>query len=424
VDGDGNLDLIVGNSGDNDVTVLRGNGKGLFLPSANYATGSGLPLSVAIGDFNGDGKPDIAVANQAKNSVSVLLASTGGRFTDAQDFRIGQNSFYEVAGDFNHDGKQDLVVSSYLSGLTISYGNGNGTFQKPVSITSKINGPVVAADLNGDGFLDLVAIPQNSTYVTVLMNNGDGTFGANVFFAGEKAASLAVGDFNNDGKMDVAVTIQSFVSILLGNGDGTLQSPLPFSAGTQPSGLTVGDFNGDGLLDIATGDAGASDVAVIFGKGDGTFRSAQIVPLPPGGPALTMTSGFFHGTGLGKLDIAALAPGGSTSTVYLLLNNGHGLFSAPGAGYSVGPVINGATSMTVADFNLDGNPDIALSAGGSNATVLFGNGQGSFSVSTFGAGGGTLFTNTVGADFNGDAKPDLAITDGNDGITLLLNQTK
>jgi len=421
VNGDGNLDLIVGNVGDEDVTILIGNGKGFFQANANYAAGSGRLLSVAVGDFNGDGKPDVAVANQGTNNVSVLLGNGSGKFTDARDFRIGQLAFYEAAGDFNHDGKQDLVVASYLSGLTISFGNGNGTFQAPILITSKLNGPVVAADVNGDGFLDLITIPQSTTDVAVLLNNGDGTFAAPVtFFAGESPTTLAVGDFNGDGKIDVAVTIQSFVSILLGNGDGTFQSPLPFVAGTQPWGIAVGDFNGDGKLDIVVGDYGASDIAVIFGKGDGTFGKAEIISMSPGG-VFTVAAGDFNGDG--KLDIAALAPGPGGSTMSVLLNNGKGTFS-PHASYAVGPIVNGSTSLAVSDYNLDGKLDIAVAAGGSNATVLFGDGLGAFGTTTFGSGGGTLFTNVVAVDLNGDNKPDLVVTDGNDGVTVLLNQTK
>jgi FG-GAP-like repeat len=431
VNGDGNLDLVVGNTYDADVTVLLGNGKGFFTASANYAAGSGLIriyLSVAVGDFNGDGKTDIAVANPGSNNVSVLLAKGSGGFADARDFRVTPPSLYEVAGDFNHDGKQDLVVSG--NGTSILFGKGNGTFKAPVTITTKLWGAVIAADLNGDGFLDLIMIPQNSSsQITVLLNNGDGTFGTPLsYFCGDSPTTLAVGDFNGDGKIDVAVTIKSFVSILLGNGDGTLQSPLPFSAGTQPAGIAVGDFNGDGKLDVAVGDSSANDVAVAFGNGDGTLKPAEIIPLPAGNAVQMVAAGDFNGDG--HLDLAAFAPGQGTSTVFILLNKGNGTFKSLTA-YTVGPVENGSTSMAVADYNLDGHPDIALAAGGSNATVLFNTGNGTFTVNTFGTGGGTPLgsgqffpVNVVTADFNGDNKPDLAVADGNDGFTILLNQTK
>jgi len=427
VNGDGNLDLVVGNSYDADVTVLVGNGKGLFNASANYVTGTGLPLSVAVADLNGDGNPDIAVANAADNTVSVLLASGGGKYVDARDFRTGPISFYETAADFNHDGKQDLVVSEYGHGMTIQFGNGNGTFKAPVSISTTLWGLVITADMNGDGFPDLVTITPNQTTISVLINNGDGTFKAPAaYFCGSSPTTLAVGDFNNDGKMDVAVTIQSFVSILLGNGDGSLQSPMPFSAGTQPVGITVADFNGDGKMDIAVGDSMADDVAVIFGNGDGTFKPAKLFA---GVDGQTLIAADFNGDG--KLDLAVLNPGQQSSTVNILQNKGGTNFIILPTTYTVGPMLNAPSSMAVADFNLDGHADIAVAAEGNNATVLFGAGDGTFTVTTFGSGGSTAIgggqfspVGVVAADFNGDHKPDLAMTDDNDGVTILLNQTR
>jgi hypothetical protein len=112
-------------------------------------------------------------------------------------------------------------------------------------------------------------------FLSVLLGNGDGTFRAPVssLIADSVGASLAVGEFNGDGKLDVVATtpgVSSNVFILLGRGDGTFQAPLTFSAQANAFSVTVGDFNGDGKLDLAL--TSGFNVPVLLGNGDGTFQ--------------------------------------------------------------------------------------------------------------------------------------------------------
>ncbi len=79
VNGDGQPDLVVANSGSNNVSVLLGNGNGTFQSAVNYATGS-EPSAVAVADVNGDGHPDLVVTNFGSNTVSVLLNNGSGTF--------------------------------------------------------------------------------------------------------------------------------------------------------------------------------------------------------------------------------------------------------------------------------------------------------------------------------------------------------
>ena len=130
---DGKLDLAVTNYNSSDVTILLGNGDGTFTPALNspVAVGRG-PLSIAVGDFNGDGIPDLATANAVDNTVTILLGNGNGMFSQAANspIRVSGSSPASVAvADFNRDGKLDLVVAVVgPNDVSILLGNGDGTF--------------------------------------------------------------------------------------------------------------------------------------------------------------------------------------------------------------------------------------------------------------------------------------------------------
>ena len=364
---DGKLDLAVAIYLDYNVSILLGNGDGTFQPD-NYAVGT-QPNSVTVGDFNGDGKLDLAVANYGSNTVSILLGNGDGTFQTAVNYAVYSSPPSVAVGDFNGDGKLDLAVANYDSdSVSILLGNGDGTFQTAVNYAVG-SGPisVTVGDFNADGKLDLAVANEDSNDVSILLGNGDGTFqNAGNYAVGSSPNSVTVGDFNGDGKLDLAVANydSNNVSILRGNGDGTFQTAVNYAVGSKPRSVTVGDFNADGNLDLAVAnvDSGNNYVSILLGNGDGTFQNAGNYAVGSSGNSVTVpysvTVGDFNADG--KLDLAVANY--CSANVSILLGNGNGTFqTAVNYGVGFNPV-----SVTVGDFNGDGKLDLAVANSTSN----------------------------------------------------------
>ena len=399
-----------------------------FQPTVTYASGGYEPMAVAVGDVNGDRIPDIVVANYCRD------------------------------GDTCPNGDAYICYSSeYCShgAVGVLLGNGDGTFQPPVTYDSGeyMTYSVALGDLNGDGKLDLALVNACGTFPTsydcpygtvdIMFGNGDGTFGA-PWGIGLRAwfpDSIAMGDVNGDGHLDVAVSsvcrVRSIcdwqdctcpagsVEVLLNEGYGSWWGSQFYDSGA-PWGrsVAVADVNRDHKLDLLVGNAGA--IGVLLGNGDGTFQAA--VPYNPGGGisggSWSITAGDVNGDGKPDL-LAATQPsdvGGGAAGV--LLGNGDGSFKTA-VSYPSGGTYS--YSVSAADLNGDGKLDLILTnlggASGGPVGVLLGKGDGTFqSALNFNPGGGTS-TSAAVADLNGDGKPDLVLAPSGGGIGVLLNNT-
>jgi hypothetical protein len=214
-------------------------------------------------------------------------------------------------------------------------------------------------------------------------------------------------DLNGDGKADLVVTNSSYgiaAVVLLGNGNGTFQSPLDVGSWTLPGtvdgGIVIRDVNGDGVPDLV------SPGGVALGNGDGTFRLAQTF----GGGYSSLVADLNSD---GKPDVVVV--GGNT--VAVLLGNGDGTLQAAQT-YAALPA---TWSVGLADINGDGIQDLIFSSWTANKIgVLLGNGNGTFqAMETFSALAGKVAV----TDVNADGRPDVLIAGINtDSLGVLLNR--
>jgi hypothetical protein len=270
-------------------TAIRrgGSSSGLnFAPAVDYGSGGQGAQSVAVADVNGDSKPDLLVANAGSNSVGVLLGNGDGTFQTAVTYSSGGYDAISVAvPDVNGDGKPDLIIANVCgdskcatSGTVgVLLGNGDGTFQAAVTYDAggQRTKSIAVADVNGDGKLDLIVgnqCPSGSSCdynkdgsISVLLGNGDGTFQTAMPYdaGGHGALSVAVADVNGDGSADIVVANCSdgncvgggggngTAVVLLDNGDGIFQVGVPYdSGGYTASSVAIADVNGDGKPDL------------------------------------------------------------------------------------------------------------------------------------------------------------------------------
>jgi hypothetical protein len=502
-DSDGNPDLAVIYNG--QIGVLLGNGDGSFqsvIYVGAFDTGQVLGSSkLMIGDFDRDGMPDIA-ADQPEG-ITLLLNNGEGTFRRyAVTAGLTEPHTYDEPmdfgfADFNNDGLTDFVagwvdekVGVYLGQWSISVdmiaSSTTSTLGQDVILTatvtpSSLKGSVAFYD--GESVLGAAVLSEGqAVFVTRMLDPGvhslsaayrgtllglparfsqsvshtvSGSSASQLSFLSERDTGfvpfgLEVGDFNHDGNIDlVAASGGISFSVFLGNGNGTLQSPVNYGGGVYmllPHPVVVGDLNSDGNSDV--GISGVQGTGEYKGNADGTFTILNGINVVPGGTrfedvnrdgiidrvsdnygtisvllgigarngntlsASTFTSvvanhnsemalGDFNGDG--NLDIVSTTE--LENSLFILAGNGDGTFDTPS---SINPG-SAPRSPVAADFNADGNADLALIQSGSGTIrILLGNGNGAFPTLVDTTVGGTLIR-MIAKDLDGDGTLDLAV---------------
>jgi hypothetical protein len=283
----------------------------------------------------------------------------------------------EVTADFNNDGWLDFVVSpTDVSAATIYYNDGARGFAAvnapgpaapalpadAVSGGSLYSRGFVAADLNEDGWLDLLGVDGTTNTVKYAFNDATGALGATTSLALTAATfvgtSVLAADVDGDGHLDIVLEeydeTNHVANIAFRLGDGTGA----FGAATTVSVLANGvfamaDVDGDGLLDLAAVGAMAVNTASVFiNDGAGGFAEVTREPALNGGAVLLADA-----DGDGNVDFLF----GNGRYVMLTLGDGTGNFGAATRLYSYATQSNSVPlEITVVDFDADGNPDLSF----------------------------------------------------------------
>jgi hypothetical protein len=418
---DTKMDIIVANSGNENIGILFGYGNGSFTTEMTYSIGTGSnPQNVVVDDFNKDNQLDVALTNPREDSIIVLIGNGNGTFSTDLTYSTGSGSNPSslVIGNLNNDEYLDLVVANEGTdtiGIFFGFDYILFTKQKPCE-TGDIETPysLTVGDFNNDGYLDIATGLYSTNNIGIFLGYGNGTFKPMMKYAHTPSShtwGITVGDFNNDRQLDITVANWGIngIGVILGYGNGSFAEPILYStgSGSRSVSVTVADLNNDNCLDIIAGNYGGHSIAVFLGYGNGSFRDAIILSTGQSSRSFAVTTADINNDS--QLDIIVANSGLSNIGVFLGYGNGSfqeqitsssGDYSAP-------------WGVDVGDFNKDGRLDLATANyGTSNIAVLFGYGNGTFgNLQAYPTDTDSNPTCVKVADFNNDKQLDIIVTD-------------
>ncbi|KOO20783.1 protein serine threonine [Chrysochromulina tobinii] len=415
VDGDGDLDVLLGNYGSPSRVLLNAGG-GTFPTSIELPGDIAETTSIAAADVDGDGDLDVLLGNSGSPS-QVLLNAGDGTFPTSIDLPVGNAYTYSIAAaDVDGDGDLDVLLGNFQSPSQVLLNAGGGTFPTSIELPggSAQTTSIAAADVDGEGDLD-VLLGNYGSPSQVLLNAGGGTFPTSITLPGGNAEtrSIAAADVDGDGDLDVLLgNYGSPSQVLLNAGGGTFPTSIDLPGGNaSTASIAAADVDGDGDLDVLLGNSG-SPSQVLLNAGGGTFPTS--IELP-GGSAQTSSIAAADVDGDGDLDVLL---GNLHSPSQVLLNAGGGTFPTsidlPGGSAQT-------TSIAAADVDGDGDLDVLLGNYGSPSQVLLNAGGGTFPTSITLPGGNAETRSIAAADVDGDGDLDVLLGNYGSPSQVLLN---
>jgi hypothetical protein len=347
-------------------------------------------IGLVVADFDKDGHVDYAIPNAGPHNILVYLGHGDATFATAAPYAVGGYPFHPVAADFNGDGFLDIGLTLYDGSyyVAVLLNNGNGTFAAvqrnatPMNVSSTLE----AVDMNDDGKMDLVA--GGDEPARIFYGAGDGTFGSvDMRYRQSVVSSAAGADVNNDGRTDLIVASVQFafennpatyaLAIYLRGVNGLPQSPSMILWAHDPNGGNILpiDLDGDGFRDIIVTSPTGKAVSVYLNSGDGTFNYTPV-------DYLVVTQNFNEGPTLivpadinedGVTDLVFGAT--NTDQAEMMIGNGDGTFQPVYLVHIAAPeYFLQLHGAGVGDVNGDGRPDILLADSGQNFVYLLTNG--------------------------------------------------
>ncbi|MFN8415791.1 MAG: FG-GAP-like repeat-containing protein [Cytophagaceae bacterium] len=414
INNSGGMDLIIVSPYSDGIYILLNDGTGVFSAPEFYSVGDS-PSNAIAGDFNEDGKTDIAVTNNYGYSVSILIGDGTGNFAAAVNYTTAALPNDIAIGDVNKDGHLDLVVAAG-NGVSVLIGQGTGVFntysQKTITPATSVYG-IAIADINNDGNLDLVSAGVGGLYVA--NGSGTGSFSSFVKYGSllGQPDRIVCMDLDNDAYLDVIIRC-SGINIFMNSGTGTFPTSKTYSLGNGMIDYICKDFDQDGINDILSVNDASRSFGFAKGKGDGSFVAVRSYDRP--GDARCVVSADFNNDG--NVDMAVST---GDYRIYVYYGGGDGAFTSIS---TLNPSSTGVVGLVSVDLNIDGKMDLVGCDISTNRLVIFvNNGNGFNSAILTDAGANKQPYSIVSADFNSDGYPDLMTANNstNGGVSLFLS---